>query len=200
MQPLYPRAAAVLLGVSLLLANAGYAADAGTDPSLTTYGTLHPDAPAELRQFSFMVGKWTGMAKSLDQEGKWVEYPMEWIGRYILDGKAIADEMRATSLPNNPIVGMTFRSFDQQQGNWVIEFLNVSGDFLRRQVGRGYGEVQEKGKQLIILQAGPAGALVREVYERQDENHFRYSLALSNDEGLNWEPEQVVIEMKRAGD
>jgi len=173
-----------------------------SDPSLTSFGEINAEAPAELQLFSFLVGRWTGTATTLGPEGGSVEYPMEWIGRYILDGMAIADEMRASSLPNNPVMGISFRSFDTRQGNWVIEFLNVAAYFLRKQVSRDHGEVRHEGNQVTILQSGPDGALVREIYEVQDENHFLYRLEISHDEGQSWGEAQVVIQMQKqlAGD
>ncbi|NIR58034.1 MAG: hypothetical protein GWO02_00180, partial [Gammaproteobacteria bacterium] len=45
--------------------------------------------------FSFLVGKWEGAGKTRLPDGSYAEYPVTWIGRYILDGTAIADEAHA---------------------------------------------------------------------------------------------------------
>ena len=193
------RTAIVALAVPLSLATAGWGAEPVADPSITHYGEINASAPSELRVFSFLVGKWGGDARVTQQDGSQKNYRVEWIGRYVLAGMAIADEMYAADLPNRPVQGITFRSFDSRQGGWVVEFLNVTGNFLRKQVGKGYGEVRQEGKRVTILQSG-SGALLREHYDVPDQDHFTYSMDMSRDNGKTWHEALVVMNMQRESD
>lgn len=65
------------------------------DTSRTTYGERNADAPNELAVFSFLVGKWQGTGRVRLENGAFAEFPVSWIGRYILDGTVIADEMHS---------------------------------------------------------------------------------------------------------
>jgi hypothetical protein len=102
--------------------------------SKTTYGERSPHAPQELDVFAFLIGKWDGQGKTTLPDGKVAEFPVTWIGRYILDGMAIADEMHASSPDGSPYLGISLRQFDANRRTWVIEYLNVTHSFLRRQV------------------------------------------------------------------
>jgi hypothetical protein len=64
-----------------------------TDPSKTIYGERSARAPRELDVFAFLIGKWDGRGRTRLPDGKMAEYPVAWVGRSILDGTAIADEM-----------------------------------------------------------------------------------------------------------
>jgi hypothetical protein len=45
--------------------------------------------------FAFIVGKWQGTGTTRLPDGKVAEFAVSWIGRYILDGNAIADEVHS---------------------------------------------------------------------------------------------------------
>src|ERR1044072_1911578 len=106
---------------SLLLAGTIYAADPPPDPAVTIYGTLNPAAPAELATFSFLVGKWTGTGKYRDAEGKPTDFGVLWVGRYALNGMAIADEIRRPEAEGAGISGLTLRFFDPTSKTWTVE-------------------------------------------------------------------------------
>src|SRR5690606_14553957 len=85
---------AMACALAIVLSNPGNGGEAMPDPAITTYGVLNPNAPAELGLFAFLVGKWSGSARSRNADGTYSEYQFDWIGRYALDGMAIIDEMR----------------------------------------------------------------------------------------------------------
>ena len=62
------------------------------EAAVVPYGVRNSAAPVELDAFSFLVGKWKGVAKVRLENGRDAEYDVIWIGRYVLDGMAIADE------------------------------------------------------------------------------------------------------------
>jgi len=61
------------------------------------YGNPSPKAPAELSQFTFIIGKWRCDVRLEGEDGTWRPYQATWVGRYILDGYVIADEYRMTN-------------------------------------------------------------------------------------------------------
>jgi hypothetical protein len=89
------------------------------------YGKPNPNAPQEMSQFAFLVGKWHGEAKLKREDGTWENLKALWEGRYILDGYAVADEYRMTTPAGELLVlGINLRSYDAKKKAWnflVIE-------------------------------------------------------------------------------
>ena len=168
-----------------------------TDPSKTIYGEKSPSAPRELDVFAFLIGTWEGRGKTRLPDGKVAEYPVAWIGRYILDGTAIADEGHAPYPDGTPSLGITFRQYDQSRKTWVIEFLNVSQSFLRRQVNQGIGSVAVNGRTVTITSESP-GVVVREQYVVPDADNWGYRLDLSNDGGRSWNEGAIEFTFRRS--
>ena len=103
------------------------------EPAITTYGEKNPQAPAQLSLFSFLVGKWKGTGKTRLEDGSHAQFELTWIGRYILNGMAVADEIHSLDPDGKPYLGISIRHFDAKE-EWIIEYLNISNSFLRRQV------------------------------------------------------------------
>ncbi len=183
------RMAAAGFGVALLATAGGaYAQEATTvnDPSKTTYGEKDPRAPRELDVFAFLIGSWEGTGRTKLPDGKVAQYPMKWVGRYILDGMAIADEGHGPMPDGSQHLGITFRQYDTTRASWVIEFLNVTGSFLRRQVRPGTGSVAVDGRNVTIHQ-GSLDVRIREHYLVRDADNWTYSMDISNDAGKSWD-------------
>jgi len=168
-----------------------------TDPSKTIYGERSPRAPRELDAFAFLIGRWEGRGRTRMPDGKTAEYPVSWIGRYILDGTAIADEAQGPYPDGRPFLGITFRQYDESQKAWVIEFLNVSESFLRRQVHRGTGSVAVSGRTVTVTSESP-GIIVREHYVVADADNWVYRLDSSNDGGRNWNEGTIEFTFRRS--
>jgi hypothetical protein len=191
------------IAVGALLLNGALAAEGTTreedpvsDPSKTAYGEISHDAPAELRVFSFLVGKWDGKGKTRIQDGKFAEYPVTWIGRYVLDGTAIADEMHGPAPDGSAYLGISFRQYDAARKAWIIEYLNVNGSFLRKQVTATAGSVEVQGSDVLVASASP-GVLIHEHYIVPDHEHFTYRLDISNDDGKSWNQGQIEMTFHR---
>jgi len=93
------------------------------DPS---FGKLSPHAPPELAAFAFLIGSWQCNARIKSTGGDWQRFEAQWLGRFILDGHAIADEYRMTTLSGELIVlGMNVRTFDPATHTWTIKWLNA---------------------------------------------------------------------------
>lgn len=167
-----------------------------SDPSMTTFGELSPLAPPELAVFSFLIGKWTGTGRTRLPDGTSAEFPVTWIGRHILDGTAIADELHAPAPDGTPYLGISLRQYDAVRRMWVIEYLNVTGSFLRRQVNASAGSVQQRGRDVTVASDSPS-VHVLEHYLVADDRHFTYRLDVSSDGGRSWSRGQVEMGLER---
>jgi hypothetical protein len=168
-----------------------------TDPSKTIYGERSPRAPRELDVFAFLIGKWDGRGRTRLPDGKVAEYPVAWVGRYVLDGTAIADEAHAPYPDGTPAVGISLRQYDQSRKTWVIEFLNVSESFLRRQVHHGTGSVAVSGRTVTVTSESP-GIVVREHYVVPDADNWVYRLDSSSDGGRSWNDGAIEFTFRRS--
>jgi hypothetical protein len=190
--------AALVVTALLVAVNAsGQQASTVTDPSKTLYGEKSPRAPRELDVFGFLIGKWEGRGRTRLADGRVAEYPVAWVGRYILDGTAIADEVHGPYPDGTPALGITFRQYDQSRKAWVIEFMNVSESFLRRQVHRGTGSVAVSGRTVTVTSGSP-GIVVREHYVVPDADNWVYRLDSSNDGGRNWNEGSIEFTFRRS--
>lgn len=166
-------------------------------PAITTYGERSADAPRELDAFSFLIGRWEGGGKTKTPDGKIAEFDgVTWIGRYILDGMAIADEGHASAPDGSPFMGISFRYYDATKKAWIVEYLNVSNNFLRRQVNATSGSVTVDGNTVVVL-AEAADTWGRETYRVDSHDRFTYTLDLSDDGGRTWNVGQIEMSFSR---
>jgi hypothetical protein len=168
-----------------------------SDPSTTTYGERNPGSPQELSVFSFLVGKWEGKGRTKIEGGRFAEYEVTWIGRYILDGTAIADELHGPMPDGSPYLGISLRQYDADRRIWIIEYLNVTNSFLRKQVNRESGSVSVSGRNVTVTSESP-GVVVREHYLLEDDKTFIYRLDVSNDGARSWNEGQVEMTFGRS--
>ena len=180
--------------IAALALNVGIArCTIAAEPATTTYGERNPQAPDELNLFSFLVGKWNGGGRTRLPAGDYVEWEgATWIGRYILNGMAIADELHAPGPDGKIYLGITLRQFDTNHNSWIVEFLNIPNSFLRRQVNPQSGSVSQDAGGIAVI-SEDAGTQFRETYRVPDQNHFTYTADRSQDGGRTWEP--VLLEM-----
>lgn len=166
-------------------------------PAITTYGERNAAAPPELDAFSFLIGQWEGTAKTKTTDGKIVEVgDVTWIGRYILDGMVIADEGHASAPDGSPAFGISFRSYDTTKKAWVVEFLNVTNNFLRRQVNATSGSVTVDGNTVVVL-GKDADMWGRETYRVDSHDRWTYRIDLSSDGGRTWDVGQFEMSFSR---
>jgi len=184
--------------IAALAINTGTASyTMATEPAITTYGERNPQAPDQLNLFSFLVGKWNGTGKTRLADGSHVQWEgATWIGRYILNGMAIADEFHSLAPDGKPYLGISIRHFDTKHDSWIIEYLNVSNSFLRRQVNPQSGSVSLDAGTIVII-SEDAQTRIREKYRVADPNHFTYSTDMSRDGGRSWDPVLVEMTMTR---
>ena len=166
------------------------------DPSKTVYGERNPRSPRELGAFDFLVGRWQGTGQTRLGSGRVAEYPVSWVGRYVLDGMAIADEVRAPNQDGTPLLGITLRQYDDGRRTWVVEYINVTDSFIRKQVSGTAGSVVIDGNTVTIASESP-GMSIRERYIVADRDHFVYRLDVSTDNGRSWDEGPIVMTFHR---
>jgi hypothetical protein len=188
---------AVLSAVVLMLTGGVRAVEVTQmDPSKTTYGERNPSAPKELGVFSFLICKWQGTGKTRLPDGEVAEFPLSWIGRDILDGTAIADELHSTYPDGRPFLGISLRQYDASRKTWIVEHLNVSDSFVRKQVNGGSGSVEVDGGDVIVVTEGPTPS--REHYHVLDQDNWVYRIDLSADGGRSWNEGQIEMTLRRS--
>lgn len=106
--------------VALAALLAGAAPTVAQEARVCDYGAPHPDAPAELAQFDFLIGDYE-ISLHAWQGGAWTPprpVGARWNGRYALDGWAIQDEWF-----DPPSVGVNVRLFDPDEGLWKMMWI-----------------------------------------------------------------------------
>lgn len=166
-------------------------------PAVTPYGEENESAPEELDLFSFLIGKWEGSGKTRLEDGTVAEYDgLTWIGRYILDGMAIADELHGPQPDGSPYLGISLRYFDPESEHWIVEYLNISYSFIRRQVNPRSGAVERDGSTIVVTSVS-GESISRESYRVISDDNFIYSIDSSNDGGETWDEGSIEFTMRR---
>ena len=162
------------------------------------YGKLNSKAAPELSHFAFLIGKWSCVAKLLSADGTWQTFRAAWLGRYILDGYAIADEYRMFSAKGELIVlGVNFRTYDAGKHAWNIRWLNgLVGDWTDL-ASQELGGVKVDGSSITYAFHEPTAghAYTRATYTANSENHFTWRGEKSSD-AKSWS-EFMIVEAHR---
>lgn len=162
------------------------------------FGQPNPNAPAALVQFAFLIGRWRCEARVRTGDGDWQTFQATWLGRYILDGYAIADEYRMTGPAGELIVfGMNFRTWDAVRRNWNIKWLNALAGTWTDLGTDELGGVTFDGQSIIYALEEPvaAHAYTRACYTNISGTHFTWR-GEKSDDGQTWS-EFMVIEASR---
>ena len=109
---------------------------------------------------------------------------------------AIIDELHAPLPDGNRGLGITLRYFDSDSDRSVVEFLNVTNSFIRRQVNARSGAVEKDGSTVVVTSVSDA-TISREFYRVIDDDSFVYSIDLSNDAGETWNRGSIEFTMNR---
>ena len=163
------------------------------------FGRLNPNAPSALSRFAFLIGGWRCEAKVTSANGEWQTLQATWIGRFILDGYAIADEYRMTGSSGELIVlGMNLRTYDVIKQAWNIKWLNALAGTWIDLGPQELGGVRFDGESIIYAFKEPVAAhpYTRATYTNISEMHFTWR-GEKSDNGRAWS-EFMVVEAHRA--
>ncbi len=158
------------------------------------FGRPNPNAPAALSRFAFLIGRWQCEAKVRSANAEWQRFEATWLGRFILDGYAIADEYRMTDSSGRLIaLGMNFRTYDAAKQNWNLKWLNALTGKWTDLAPSELGGVRFDGQSIIYAFKEPvaAHAYTRATYTNISKTHFTWRGEKSND-GKAWSKFMVV--------
>jgi hypothetical protein len=162
------------------------------------FGKINPNAPAALSRFAFLIGSWRGDANVKLPNGQWQSLQATWLGRFILDGYAIADEYRMTDSSGELIVlGMNLRAYDAARQTWNIKWLNALSGTWTNLGPEELGGVTFDGQSIIYAFREPMAAhmYTRATYTDISDKHFTWRGESSGD-GKTWS-EFMVVEVYR---
>jgi hypothetical protein len=159
----------------------------------------NPDAPPALSRFAFLVGRWRCEARVRLATGEWQTLQATWLGRFILDGHAIADEYRMTGSSGELIVlGMNLRTYDAARQTWNMKWLDaLAGTWVDLGLEE-LGGVACDGQSITYAFKEPvaAHAYTRATYTDISERHFTWR-GEKSDDGKTWS-EFMVVEVYRS--
>lgn len=163
------------------------------------FGKPNPNAPRELSRFAFLIGRWRCQAKIKSANGEWQTYQATWVGRYILEGYAIADDYRMTSPSGELLVlGTNFRVYDTSKQAWNIKWLQALDGTWWDLGPEELGGVRFDGPSVTYCFREPTGARAyqRVTYTNISKTYFTWRGERSDD-GKAWN-EFMVIEANRS--
>jgi hypothetical protein len=163
----------------------------------------NPKAPAAISQFAFLIGRWRFDAKFKSPKGEWQTFHGSWIGRYILDGYAIADEYRMLDAGGEVVVlGMNFRVYDHAKQAWNIKWLNALDGTWTDLAPEEFGGAKFEGQSVRYIFREPIGAsegwaatYTRATYTSVSPAFFTWRGDKSDDR-TNWK-EFMIVECRR---
>jgi len=162
------------------------------------FGKANPNAPAALSQFAFLIGNWRFEASVKEADKGWQTFQGTWLGRFILDGYAIADEYRMTGPSGELIVlGLNLRTYDASKQSWNMKWLNaLAGTWVDLGLDE-LGGVRVDGQSIIYAMREPlaAHAYTRATYTNITDNYFTWR-GEKSDDGKAWS-EFMVLEAYR---
>ncbi len=163
------------------------------------WGQPNPRAPAELARFAFLIGRWRCTAKVRLESGAWQTFAGVWLGRYILDGYAIADEYRMTGPAGELLVlGLNLRTYEAARQKWHIKWINaLNGTWTDLGLDE-LGGVKFERQSVVYAFKEPMAAhrLTRATYANIAAAHFTWR-GESSEDGKDWQP-FMVVECDRA--
>ena len=179
----------LVLGLSITL-GAGAALRTVPGPAAQPAGVMPPGytmaRTGALHDFDYFVGAWITHQRKLKARGvgssEWEEFPATLCMTTYLDGAATVDELY---MPTRHVAGLTLRTFDPQQHQWSIYWVNSAigkldpvpevGGFDRNR-GEFYARDHDAGRPIKS----------RYVWTKVDHDHAHWEQAFSFDD-RTWE-------------
>lgn len=138
------------------------------------FGRPNPDAPEQLSQFAFLIGKNDCTEARRSQDGQsWNEGTRTWDAHYSMNGFAVYDTGISDSGANS-----NQRVFDEKTGEWHVTFFSTPN------YGSGVWRGVLEGDRIVLKQpqAAPANNM---------PGFSRLTFSEINDHGFNWIGEWV---------
>ncbi|MGE0442232.1 MAG: hypothetical protein AB7L66_10240 [Gemmatimonadales bacterium] len=160
-------------------------------------------APAEARQFDFLLGQWeltvkpkvTSLVARLHGAPKLVG---SWKAWRAFDGWGIEDELRIMDLSGNPmLLAATMRAFDPAARQWAQSGLDVYRNRFVAGEARWAAGVMEATTRGTDAEGKPT--LTRLRFSDIGPDAFKVRQDRSSDNGAKWEEGVLQIEARRVG-
>ncbi len=165
------------------------------------FGKPNPNAPAALSRFAFLIGRWRCEARVRLANGELQALQATWLGRFILDGYAIADEYRMTDASGDlTVLGINLRTYDAANQTWNMKWLNALAGTWVDLGPEELGGVTFDGESITYTLREPMAAhtLTRATYTNISDQHFTWQ-GEESDDGKRWS-EFIVVEAYRGKD
>ena len=175
------------------IADAQHGAGGSAAPSTT--------APAEARQFDFLIGQWElevkpkigGLAAMIHGAPKLVG---SWKAWRSLDGFGIEDELRIADASGNPVsLNEAMRVFDRSQNRWTVVGLDVYRARVSNSTAQWNGAEMRIDGNGVDGEGKPYVSRVR--YFAIGADAFRMQQDRSFDNGQTWDEATLAIDAKR---
>ncbi|MBV9302823.1 MAG: DUF1579 family protein [Acidobacteriaceae bacterium] len=163
------------------------------------FGQPNPNAPAALSRFAFLIGRWRCEARVWSANGDSQTFQATWLGRFILDGYAIADEYRMTSSSGELIVlGINLRAYDAAKQIWNMKWLNALAGTWVDLGAEELGGVDFDDQSIVYAFKEPVAghAYTRATYANISKTHFTWQ-GEKSDDGKVWS-ELMLVEAHRS--
>ncbi len=158
-------------------------------------------APAEARQFDFLIGQWElevkpkigGLAAMIHGAPKLVG---SWKAWRSLDGFGIEDELRIADASGNPVsLNEAMRVFDRSQNRWTVVGLDVYRARVSNSTAQWNGAEMRIDGNGVDGEGKPYVSRVR--YFAIGADAFRMQQDRSFDNGQTWDEATLAIDAKR---
>lgn len=150
----------------------------------TKFGMRNPNAPAELDRLAFLIGEWRCDARFLGEDGSWQKFRAEWVGRFALDGYAVADEFRLLDGAGRLLVlGLNLRTYEPARKKWYMRWLQALEGSWTDLAPEEFGGAQFNGRSFSYIFREPMvrHAYTRATYTPDSESQFTWKGERSND-------------------
>jgi len=172
------------------------------------FGMPNTRAPRELVTFDFLVGAWECESNVRAPDGSVRTRPATWVGRYILDGYAIADEFRQLGPAGEvAMLGQTFRAFNPDSKTWVMKWLDALDATWLDLGPEDLGGVTVRNGTITYWHGRPRGrsgrlfplqSVFRVTFSDITEAGFRWRSEVSTDNGETWAEAQTITARRPA--
>jgi len=165
-------------------------------------GLAAAQAPAQEKQFDFLLGQWeiearpkvSGIAAAMHGVPK---LGGTWKAWRSMDGLAIEDELRIVDASGNPIsLSHGMRIYSKAEGRWKSSLLDAYRARFSESAGEGAGSAMVMISQGVDPEGHPVTSRVR--YLDIGPGGFRMQQDRSSDGGKTWDEAVLTIVAKRS--
>jgi len=145
------------------------------------------EAPAQMKDFSFLAGSWTATSKRFLPDGaQTAEYEGKWDAKFLDDGRVLFDAVAWFSPTGEKVLyDATLRTFGVETGEWEMVYLSSltsrHSETFRGKFSDGEGHFD------AVISLSPGNSVTAKIrFFDIAEDSFEWAMELSADGGENW--------------